>query len=68
MWYSPYVRTFQTAQCIRDSCGEWISDARENPMIAELDYGLFEGRGRTFAQELGLAKEVCALLLCMARW
>eukprot|EP01134_Creolimax_fragrantissima_P004643 CFRG4643T1 len=58
MWYSPYQRTVQTAEAIRDSCGQWITDARENPMIAEIDYGLFEGRGRSFAQDLGMQKEL----------
>ncbi|KNC85335.1 hypothetical protein SARC_02482 [Sphaeroforma arctica JP610] len=58
MWHSPYLRAVQTAEAIRDSCGQWITDARENPMIAEIDYGLFEGRGRTFAQDLGMQKEL----------
>eukprot|EP00127_Corallochytrium_limacisporum_P004590 Clim_evm4s169 gene=Clim_evmTU4s169 len=53
MWHSPYLRCKETAMRLADECTTWITDLRENPLLAELDYGLFEGTGREVAVDMG---------------
>jgi len=43
MWMSPYKRARQTATLIQESAGEWVTDIRENILLAEQQFGLFEG-------------------------
>mmetsp|Transcript_8158 Transcript_8158/g.15139 ORF Transcript_8158/g.15139 Transcript_8158/m.15139 type:complete len:401 (+) Transcript_8158:72-1274(+) len=45
MWVSPFARTRETAKCMLETCGEWISDVKESPFLVEQDWGLFEGSG-----------------------
>jgi 2,3-bisphosphoglycerate-dependent phosphoglycerate mutase len=43
LWSSPYQRTRETAEHIKDVCRDLITDSRENVMLAEQQFGLFEG-------------------------
>jgi len=43
MWTSPYKRARQTAQHIKEAAGHWVTDVRENIMLTEQQFGLFEG-------------------------
>jgi len=43
IWTSPYTRARQTAQIISQSAGGWITDLRENILLVEQQFGLFEG-------------------------
>lgn len=48
MWNSPYTRTRQTADilrknCLRDNSVPWIHDSREHLLLAEQQFGVFDG-------------------------
>jgi len=43
LWSSSYKRARQTADIIVENAGEWISDQREDILIGEQQFGLFEG-------------------------
>jgi broad specificity phosphatase PhoE len=43
LWTSPYLRARQTAELIRTHSGGWVSDVRENLLLVEQQFGLFEG-------------------------
>ena len=43
LWTSPYLRTRQTADGIEDTCGEFIADRREDILLCEQQFGLFDG-------------------------
>jgi broad specificity phosphatase PhoE len=43
LWTSPYLRARQTAELIRNHAGGWVSDVRENMLLVEQQFGLFEG-------------------------
>jgi len=43
IWTSPYKRARQTAELIKEASGDWVTDVRENVLLAEQQFGLFEG-------------------------
>lgn len=43
LWTSPYRRTRSTAKGIRDTAHRWIVDQRENTLLCEQQFGLFDG-------------------------
>jgi broad specificity phosphatase PhoE len=43
LWTSPYLRTRQTADGIGESCRGFISDRREDILLCEQQFGLFDG-------------------------
>lgn len=43
LWNSPYLRTRQTADRIEEACGELITDRREDILLCEQQFGLFDG-------------------------
>ncbi len=43
LWTSPYLRTRQTADGIEESCGDYIADRREDILLCEQQFGLFDG-------------------------
>ena len=43
LWKSPYLRTRQTATGILNHCGQFIGSQREDSMLVEQQFGLFDG-------------------------
>lgn len=43
LWVSPYRRTRQTAEIVAAECGNSISSTKEHLLLAEQQFGLFEG-------------------------
>jgi hypothetical protein len=43
LWTSPYKRARQTAEAILSECGDLIDTYRENVLLGEQQFGLFEG-------------------------
>lgn len=43
LWQSPYLRTRQTADGILSQCNEFIESRREDTMLVEQQFGLFDG-------------------------
>ncbi len=43
LWHSPYQRTRQTAAHVESACQGWLLDRRENLLLAEQQFGLFDG-------------------------
>lgn len=43
IWNSPYLRTRETATLIQHQCLGWILDRRENVLLCEQQFGLFDG-------------------------
>lgn len=43
LWQSPYLRTRQTAEGILKHCNQFISSKREDTMLVEQQFGLFDG-------------------------
>lgn len=43
LWSSPYLRTRQTADGIEQACGDFITDRREDILLCEQQFGLFDG-------------------------
>lgn len=44
LWCSPYLRTRQTADAIEASTRYWLEDRRENILLCEQQFGLFDGK------------------------
>ncbi len=44
LWCSPYLRTRQTADAIEASTRYWLHDRRENILLCEQQFGLFDGK------------------------
>ena len=44
LWVSPYRRTRQTAEIVSAACGNYISSTKEHLLLAEQQFGLFEGK------------------------
>ena len=56
LWCSPYLRTRQTADGVQAGAGDWITDRRENILLCEQQFGLFDGMtdaelAKTFPRE-----------------
>ena len=43
LWVSPYQRARQTADGIAQTAADWITDRRENVLLVEQQFGLFDG-------------------------
>lgn len=43
LWNSPYLRTRQTADGIYETSGQFITDRREDILLCEQQFGLFDG-------------------------
>ena len=43
LWVSPYRRTRETADCVEQTAGPWITDRLEHVMLCEQQFGLFDG-------------------------
>jgi len=43
VWTSPYVRTRQTSKAVSSAVRGWILDIRENILLCEQQFGLFDG-------------------------
>ena len=43
LWTSPYLRTRQTADGILETCRHFIADRREDILLCEQQFGLFDG-------------------------
>jgi 2,3-bisphosphoglycerate-dependent phosphoglycerate mutase len=43
LWHSPYTRTRQIADHVQAACGEWLLDRKEHLLLAEQQFGLFDG-------------------------
>ena len=43
LWTSPYLRTRQTADGIEEACGKYITDRKEDILLCEQQFGLFDG-------------------------
>ncbi len=43
LWTSPYLRTRETADGIATACGSLITDRREDILLCEQQFGLFDG-------------------------
>jgi 2,3-bisphosphoglycerate-dependent phosphoglycerate mutase len=43
LWHSPYARTRQTAAHIETACGDWLLDRKEHLLLAEQQFGIFDG-------------------------
>jgi 2,3-bisphosphoglycerate-dependent phosphoglycerate mutase len=44
LWCSPYLRTRQTADAIEAATRYWLHDRRENVLLCEQQFGLFDGK------------------------
>jgi len=43
LWTSPYLRTRQTAEAIKKACADIITDTREDILLCEQQFGIFDG-------------------------
>lgn len=43
LWHSPYQRTRQTAAHIYAACSDWFLDRKEHLLLAEQQFGIFDG-------------------------
>ena len=43
LWCSPYLRTRQTADGIEEACAPFVTDRREDILLCEQQFGLFDG-------------------------
>lgn len=43
LWHSPYTRTRQTADHVEEACRDWLLDRKEHLLLAEQQFGLFDG-------------------------
>jgi broad specificity phosphatase PhoE len=43
LWVSPYQRTRETADALRETAGAWLGDVREHVLLCEQQFGLFDG-------------------------
>lgn len=43
LWVSPYARTRQTAQLLREEAGDVLTDQKEHVLLCEQQFGLFDG-------------------------
>ena len=43
LWTSPYRRTRETAELLREHAGRWLGDVREHVLLCEQQFGVFDG-------------------------